>query len=649
MSLSLHSPNFLDDHGLRVVDPDTDLRLNINVDGQGGTIRDKPVFTAEQAAAYLNRDQAGWDGALTNKSFHAPHTQPNGTLSFGFFDQITDIYDGYVNFPENYAWPEYFGFSAFSGAQRSAAREAIQAWDDVMAWDFVEKPNAQADINFGNTTTGPAQAWAYLPYDFAEAYGPQYAIHQRAAGDVWVNPAQASNLSLDEGFYGLTTLIHELGHALGLSHPGDYDFGPGFDVIYENGAEYYQDSHQYTIMSYWEALETGAQHVDWKTYTYAYGATPNVHDILAVQRLYGAEMTTRTGNNTYGFNATAGPDAFDFVKSPHPVVTIWDAGGVDTLDFSGWNTPSVMDLNPGAFSSGGGTVEFLTLEQVNANRAALGLAPRTQATFDLYNSLFKAGLANGLLKDNISIAYGVTIENATGGGGDDTISGNSVANKLIGNAGDDRLDGRGGDDTMTGGVGDDTYVIDSRGDRWVEVVLGGGEDTIETSLTSFTLDNAIENLTFTGGASVGNGHGGNNKLTGASAGDTLNGAAGHDTISGEGGADQLNGASGDDHLKGGAGNDTLDAASGNDTLEGGEGDDRLIGSSGNDKFVFGPGFGDDVVIGYQFSADVLDYSAMTAAGQTAVGSQVGADAVISFGDGSSIRLVGVDLDNVPGF
>lgn len=648
MSLEILSgAMFREDHELPVVDATTGLRLDINVDGQGGTIRNKPVFTADEVAAYLNRDEAGWDGALTNKSFHAPHTQPNGTLSFGFFDQLSDLNDGYV--VGNGALTEYFGFSALSAAQRSAAREAIQSWDDVIAWDFVEKPNAEADINFGNTTTGPAQAWAYLPMDFAEAYGPSDAPYQRAAGDVWVNPAQSSNLALDEGFYGLTTLIHELGHSLGLSHPGDYNFGPGFAVNYVNGAEYYQDSRQYSIMSYWDAYETGAQHVDWATYTYAYGATPNIHDIAAAQRLYGAESTTRTGNTVYGFNSNAGPDAYDFVKSPHPVVAIWDAGGVDTLDFSGWNTPSVMDLNPGAFSSGGGTVEFLTLEQVNANRAALGLAPRTQATFDLYNSLFKAGLANGLMTDNIAIAYGVTIENATGGGGDDIISGNSVGNTLTGNAGDDRLDGRGGNDTMIGGTGDDTYVVDSRGDRVIEA-HGAGEDTIETSLTSFTLsDKLIENLTFTGGASTGTGNPGNNKLTGASDGDTLTGAAGDDTLSGEGGDDQLNAGSGDDYLKGGAGHDTLNAAAGHDTLEGGEGDDLLIGAAGNDRFVFGPGFGDDVVTGFQSGDDTLDYSAMITAGQTAVGTQVGADALISFDDGSSIRLIGVDLNDLPGF
>jgi serralysin len=431
-----------------------------SVDGLGGTIRDKPVFTAEQAAAYLNRYFAGWTGAATNKPYHADANQPPGTLSFGFFETRADLYNGYVDFSTNTAFDEYFGFSSFSAAQRAAAHEAITSWDDVIAWDFVEKPNAQADINFGNTTTGPAQAWAYLPYKFDQVYGPEYAVFQRAAGDVWVNPSQPSNLSLDESFYGMTTLIHEIGHTLGLEHPGDYNFGPGFAVTYENGAEYYQDSAQYTIMSYWDALETGAQHVDWSTYTYAYGSTPGVHDVLAVQRLYGAETTTRTGDTVYGFNSNAARDAYDFVKTPAPVVTIWDAGGNDTLDLSGWRTPSLIDLHPGAYSSGGGTLQFLTLEQVNANRAAIGLAPRTQTTFDLYNSLFKDGLSNGLMKDNIAIAYGTTIENAIGGSGNDRIIGNNVTNVLKGGDGADTLSGGDGVDALYGGAADDVFLIE---------------------------------------------------------------------------------------------------------------------------------------------------------------------------------------------
>jgi serralysin len=94
-------------------------------------------------------------------------------------------------------------------------------------------------------------------------------------------------------------------------------------------------------MSYWDAEETGANRVNWEFLSYNYASTPSVHDVAAIQRIYGADMTTRTGDSVYGFNTTEEAfGAFDFVNSPTPVVTIWDAGGNDTLDLSGYATPS---------------------------------------------------------------------------------------------------------------------------------------------------------------------------------------------------------------------------------------------------------------------------------------------------------------------
>ncbi|MGJ3628302.1 M10 family metallopeptidase C-terminal domain-containing protein [Sphingomonas sp. MMS24-JH45] len=83
--------------------------------------------------------------------------------------------------------------------------------------------------------------------------------------------------------------------------------------------------------------------------------------------------------------------------------------------------------------------EFQTLEQVNANRAALGFAPRSQAQWDFYQGLKEQlGLTSGLFKDNISIAVRrAVIENAIGGGGNDRIVGNKVNNVLTGKGGAD--------------------------------------------------------------------------------------------------------------------------------------------------------------------------------------------------------------------
>jgi hypothetical protein len=54
---------------------------------------------------------------------------------------------------------------------------------------------------------------------------------------------------------------------------------------------------------------------------------------------------------------------------------------------------------------------------------------------------------------NIAIAYGVWIENAVGGGGNDSLTGNDVDNLLVGGGGADLMFGNAGRDTLDGGSG----------------------------------------------------------------------------------------------------------------------------------------------------------------------------------------------------
>lgn len=354
-------------------------------------------------------------------------------------------------------WDEGAGYSTFSEAQRQAARESIAYWDDLIAPSFVEV-NGQggADIVYANTSTGPAQAWAYYP----NGEGTPYFNH--IASDVWIATPEvnSSNGELWDGGYGLTTLVHETGHTLGLSHPGDYNFGDDNDgdgvpdpITFQGDAFYAQDTRQYTIMSYFDSFDAGQKQsfIDWSVMRVTYASTPMVHDILAIQSIYGADMTTRTGNTTYGFHATADVtnSAMSFLPGERAAIfTIWDAGGNDTLDLSGYATPSVIDLRPGSYSSAGGADHQLTLAEINANNAAAGFADRSQFLYDVYFNgvdgvngglswIEQTGVTDFLMHENIGIAYGAIIENAIGGSGNDRINGNSVNNRLTGGGGAD--------------------------------------------------------------------------------------------------------------------------------------------------------------------------------------------------------------------
>ena len=419
------------------------------------------------------------------------HDVSDGIITFGFATHRHSL--GLNNNP---SFGEGRGYTPFTQAQIDAARIAFANWDELIAPTFVEVDQGRGasaygrqttDIVLANTWSGPAQAWAYYP-----GYGNQY---ERVAGDVWVADPRfnGSNGQLEPGQYGLATLNHEIGHAIGLAHPGAYNFGDGNgDITYDTDAEYFQDSTQFTIMSYFDGYETGQQPIDWNVMRFLYPSTPMVDDVRVIQQIYGADRTTRTGDTTYGFGATADVtnEAMRFeVNEMATIFTIWDAGGNDTLNLSGFYTDSVIDLREGAYSSAGGWGAYdpdligvtPTLDLINANNGLAGLGPRTARLFQIYfeggwsddggatlvnegvSWLDITGTGEGLLMEqNIGIAYGAVVENAIGGHGNDRINGNAATNSFTGGAGADTfiLARYGADDTSIDTITDFQTGVD---------------------------------------------------------------------------------------------------------------------------------------------------------------------------------------------
>ncbi|MDX2276294.1 MAG: M10 family metallopeptidase C-terminal domain-containing protein [Hyphomonadaceae bacterium] len=398
------------------------------------------------------------------------------------------------------------GFQPFSATQIAATKLALGLFSDIIDLSFMQRAD---DGNYANEIT-----FENMSHD-AGIWGTGGGGAN--SGGVYVDDDYVSQ-SFGIGSYNLTALLHEIGHALNVLHPGEYNAGPGVTLSYENNADYVQDTRQYTVMSYWSASETGASHAGY------YASTPLLHDVLGFQAIYGANMETRTGDTVYGFNSNAVRNVFNFEINASPIIAIWDAGGVDKIDLSGYSMACVLDLREGAFSSVGG------------------------------------------LTFNVAICYDAEIENGVGGSASDTITGNNLANVLLGMGGDDvmqggdgadRLDGGSGSDTMRGGVGGDTYVVNANGDRTIETSSSGGIDLVQSSVTR-TLGEFLENLTLTGGAAIdGSGNGLANTLTGNGAANILSGLGGADVIRGGGGGDRLIGGAGGDTLTGGAGKDAF--------------------------------------------------------------------------------------------
>jgi serralysin len=298
---------------------------------------------------------------------------------------------------------EATGFRAVNAAQMQLMVVALATWDELIAANMAAGTAGSTNIEFGYTSTGIGYAHAYYP----------------TVGSAWFNANEPTLVNPSLGNEGFLTFIHELGHALGLNHMGNYNGNGNWTP------SSVQDSVVLSVMSYFGPRYTAPYYHPevadadwtWTNGTTYFSQTPMVNDVMAIQAIYGASTTTRLDNTVYGFSSTVGgltAAIYDFTQNRTPILTLFDSGGTDTLDLSGWSTPSRVDLHAGAYSS--------SQQHDEQHRDRLQHDDRERHE----------------------------------GGGDDVLTGNDVANTLRGGGGNDALYGSGGDDTLIGGAGNDT-------------------------------------------------------------------------------------------------------------------------------------------------------------------------------------------------
>jgi serralysin len=510
----------------------------------------KPIIGIAEVAARLARDGSSWV------------TTPGQTTVLTYAFRTSAPTSG---MPDGVG-----GFQPFSQAQIAAAERSLQAWADVADLKFVRVGDYSNDavLLFANFTQGlpTGSAFAFLP-------GSGNRSPDALNGDVWTNINRPWNAVPDLATGGNRILTHEIGHALGLKHPSEYDGGALSGLNYPANAAFYEDSHQFTVMSYFAETATGASH------GLSTATGPQIADIAAMQRIYGVNPTAFLGDSVYGYGANTGR-AWHSADDPMraPVFAVWDAGGVDTFDFSRYAGRQTIDLSEGGFSDVVG------------------------------------------LKGNVAIAVGAVIEAALGGSGADLILGNAAANRLLGNDGNDSLDGFWGDDQLEGGAGDDFI----RGFEDSDLIDGGdGADDVNGNIGTDTLH---------GGSGADTARGGRDA-------DVVRGGAGDDGhLNGNLGDDTVFGGPGGDTLFGGRDADLLWGEDGGDLLSGDLGDDVLTGGGGADQFRLAQGFGEDRVTDFSFAEG--DRIRLSVA-DSWVWTERGGSLALTLSDGASLVLTGL--------
>ena len=332
------------------------------------------------------------------------------------------------------------GFTAFTGAQQQAARQVLQAFSSVANLTFTEVAASGVDagvLRFANAAPPGlgATTWgvSWFPQDIA------------GAGDTWMNSAFLFPEGWAAGTQNFLTLLHEVGHALGLKHPHDRGLSgvlPGWPentaVLPFTGTDTLaNESTQTMVMAYNDIPGRGTLN-DLALQSDFAPTTPMRWDIAALQVLYGANMAHNAADTVYTFDGDARYNQ-----------TLWDGGGADTLVATGSRNVEI-DLRPGQWSKLGQPMTFSTRNADNTVNAA---QPQFTDPYTVY------------------IYDTVTIENATGGSGNDVLYANAAANLL------------------QGGIGIDTVVyaapragvtIARAGDHWTASSSNADTDTLST-------------------------------------------------------------------------------------------------------------------------------------------------------------------------
>ena len=324
------------------------------------------------------------------------------------------------------------GFQALDDAQRQRVRDALAQFSAVIDVRF-EQVESGGDLKYGANVQGASAGYARYPGEGSQV---MLAANQGSFAGGW-----------EEGTYGWQVLLHETAHAIGLKHPGNYSGGGGGRRgPYLAGAD---DDRKNTLMSYrngpkMRRIVAGENNTLSRQPVHA--STLQGLDIAALQYLYGASTTTSAGTYSWATDAAISQ-------------TIWNPNVGTAIDLSNQTKNNLIDLRPGRWSSMGIRDPYADTGFTRAQYSALTSGGRSVA------SVLGTPSYDG--RNNLFIAKGSRVTEASGGSGNDSFVANVFGDRIAGGAGNDRVFWNGGDLSFDGGEGRDVvFVKKVQGARW---------------------------------------------------------------------------------------------------------------------------------------------------------------------------------------
>ena len=374
---------------------------------------DKLDGTIADMAAYLTNgywEEVGYSGRLGYNITDSGYNPNSGVLYYYYGNSTLDG-------------------NGILGARKTLVDYAFQYYQNLLGIEFINVADVSGGLNVDASSND------YIDFWFIDN---QSGAYWTFGGDSYYEAIDYSIINVDDGWYGGSsdpwrythqTYLHEIGHAMGLGHQGNYNGTGGFD----GDATYLQDSWQASMMSYFSQDENPNTDA-----SFAFLSTSMTVDNYALDQLYASQSydakvfgTSQAflGDTVYGNNTNIDESVSYFWNNwlqdgVANAFTIADGGGTDTIDVSVFGVDQLIDL----------TVVSATGTNLYASNIA------------------------GLI-GNLTLSVGTVIENAIGGSGSDVFYGNGFNNSLVGNGGNDIFYYSLGSDSVDGGTGDDTIIF----------------------------------------------------------------------------------------------------------------------------------------------------------------------------------------------